>query len=202
MRPGTHMQVFTRGFFHCISRRPCWWKEQWRKSLLGIWLYCYAKRDILLLFWHQLGRLITWTQSKNRKSYFKKIAKISDNIWLSFGRVPKRTLVCWIGIRLRVSLRADFLFIKVKRAYFCSRNFKNVSRKKIFRCCKKFSDECQKKKLEPTLRSALTLVCGFPTHKTRKRKPRKRSLSRNTTVLLAKRRSSSMICQAKPIITK
>ena len=31
---------------HLTSRRPCWWKGQKRKSLLGIWLYYHARLEL------------------------------------------------------------------------------------------------------------------------------------------------------------
>ena len=33
-------------WLHLTSQRPCWWKNNSEKSLLGIWLYYYAKREL------------------------------------------------------------------------------------------------------------------------------------------------------------
>lgn len=35
---------------HLTSRQPCWWKEQWWKSLLGIRLGFYSKLELYFLF--------------------------------------------------------------------------------------------------------------------------------------------------------
>jgi len=67
-------------WLYLTSQRPSWWKEQWRKSLLGIWLYYYAKLEqhfafVLTPTWPSY----TWMQSKNYLLYW---AQICGESWL------------------------------------------------------------------------------------------------------------------------